>query len=62
MKKRLSVEASKTDYWHKYVGLEGDFIGVDKFGVSGHYSDMHELYGFTVENIKEKMSNLLDNT
>ena len=31
---RVAVEAGVTDYWRKYVGLEGEVIGIDRFGES----------------------------
>ncbi len=31
---RVSVEAGVTDYWRKYVGLDGACVGVDTFGES----------------------------
>ena len=30
VRKRLAVEAGATDYWSKYVGLEGKVIGMDR--------------------------------
>ena len=31
---RVAVEAGVTDYWRKYVGLEGAVIGIDRYGES----------------------------
>ena len=31
---RVAVEAGVTDYWRKYVGLEGAVVGIDRFGES----------------------------
>ena len=31
---RVAVEAGVTDFWRKYVGLEGDVVGIDRFGES----------------------------
>ncbi|WP_230369816.1 transketolase-like TK C-terminal-containing protein [Paludibacterium denitrificans] len=31
---RLAIEAGVSDFWRKYVGLEGDVIGLDRFGES----------------------------
>lgn len=31
---RIAVEAGHPDYWRKFVGLEGEVIGIDRFGVS----------------------------
>jgi transketolase len=32
--RRLAVEAAATDPWWKYVGLDGEIIGIDRFGES----------------------------
>ena len=48
---RLAVEAGVSDYWRKYVGLEGAVIGVDRFGESAPASEVFKLFGFTVENV-----------
>ena len=50
-RKRLAVEASSTDFWRKYVGLDGEVIGVDQFGVSAPASEMEKMYGLNKENI-----------
>ncbi len=33
-RKRVAIEAGITDYWHKYVGLDGAVVGIDRFGLS----------------------------
>ena len=33
-RKRVAIEAGVTDYWRKYVGLDGAVIGIDRFGAS----------------------------
>lgn len=48
---RVAVEAGITDYWRKYVGLEGDVIGIDRFGESAPAEKLFEYFGFTVENV-----------
>ncbi|MCC6444504.1 MAG: transketolase [Armatimonadetes bacterium] len=49
--KRLAVEAASTMGWHKYVGSEGDVIGLDRFGASAPAEVVMEQLGFTPENI-----------
>jgi len=48
---RLAIEAGATQGWCKYVGDEGEVIGVDGFGASAPGKVMMREYGFTVENI-----------
>jgi len=49
--KRVSVEAGVTDFWRKYVGLEGGVVGIDTFGESAPGGVLMKHFGFTVENV-----------
>ena len=49
--KRIALEAGITDYWYKYVGLQGAIIGMASFGESAPAKDLFEHFGFTVENV-----------
>ncbi len=49
--RRVAIEAGVTDYWRKYVGLEGEVIGIDKFGESAPAEKLFEYFGFTVEHV-----------
>jgi transketolase len=48
---RVSVEAGVTDYWRKYVGLEGAVVGIDTFGESAPAGVLFKYFGFTVDNV-----------
>jgi transketolase len=48
---RLAVEAGVPQGWHRYVGDQGDVIGLDHFGASAPGSVLMREYGLTVENI-----------
>lgn len=50
-RRRLAVEMATPNLWYQYVGLDGDVIGVDRFGMSGNGPTITAQYGFTVENI-----------
>ncbi len=54
VRKRLVVEASGSFGWHKFVGLDGDTISVDRFGASAPGPVCMEKFGFTVENVVAK--------
>jgi transketolase len=56
---RLAVEAGVTQGWCKYVGAEGDVIGVDRFGASAPGKVMMREYGFTVENVCQRATDLV---
>jgi transketolase len=47
---RLAVEAGSPQGWHRFVGDQGDVIGVDRFGASAPGEVLMREYGFTVEN------------
>lgn len=48
---RVAVEAGCTDFWRKYVGLEGEVIGLDRFGESAPAGKLYEFFGITEEAI-----------
>jgi transketolase len=56
---RVSVEAGVTDYWRKYVGLDGGAIGVDRFGESAPAGELFKYFGVTVEKVVEKVREVL---
>ena len=58
--KRLAIEAGCSQSWHKYVGLKGDILGIDRFGASAPHNVLLEKFGFTVENILERARKLLN--
>ena len=57
--RRLAVEAGAVDYWYKYVGLNGDVVGMNSFGESAPASDLMAHYGFTTDNIVHRAKALL---
>ena len=57
---RLVVEAGATQGWCKYVGGEGDVIGVDRFGASAPGEVVMREYGFTVENVCKRAMELVN--
>jgi transketolase len=57
---RLAVEAGVSDLWRKYVGLEGDVLGIDRFGESAPASEVFKLLGFTVDEVARRAHALVD--
>ncbi|HDZ16491.1 MAG TPA: transketolase, partial [Methylophaga aminisulfidivorans] len=57
--KRVSVEAGVTDFWRKYVGLEGGVVGIDTFGESAPGGVLMKHFGFTVENVVKTVKEVL---
>jgi len=56
---RLAVEAGATLGWWKYVGLDGDVVGLDRFGASAPGNVVMANLGFTPENIAARAKALL---
>ena len=48
---RVAIEAGVTDYWRKYVGLEGTVIGIDSFGESAPAGVLYEHFGITTDTL-----------
>ncbi|WP_062231974.1 transketolase [Fictibacillus sp. FJAT-27399] len=57
---RLGIEMAASQGFHKYVGLDGDTIAIDKFGASAPGEKIIAEYGFTVENVSNKLKALLN--
>lgn len=57
--KRVAVEAGVTDFWRKYVGLEGGVVGIDTFGESAPGGILMKHFGFTVENVVKTVKSVL---
>jgi transketolase len=47
----VAVEAGVTDVWRKYVGRNGEVVGIDRFGESAPAADVYRYLGVTVERV-----------
>ena len=56
---RVAVEAGVSDYWSKYVGLEGAVVGIDRYGESAPGARLFEYFGFTVDNVVKAVKSVL---
>lgn len=52
---KIAVEAGVTGLWKGIVGDKGTVIGLDTFGASAPAEQLFEQFGFTVENVVEKV-------
>ena len=59
---RLAVEAGATMSWWKWVGLDGDVLGLDRFGASAPGDTVLKELGFSVENILARAQALLESS
>jgi len=56
---RIAVEAGVTDFWRKYVGLQGAVVGIDRFGESAPAADLFKHFGFTAENVAKAVRSVI---
>jgi transketolase len=49
VRKRVAIEAGVTGLWHKYVGIDGKVIGIDRFGLSAPGPVIFKELGITAE-------------
>jgi transketolase len=59
---RISIEPGATMGWWKWVGSDGDVVGLDRFGASAPGTTVLEQLGFTVEHILTRARALLERT
>ena len=59
-KHKISIEASTTDYWQKYIGQNGMAFGIDSFGKSAPYKEIYEHFGLTSKNIVKKVKEMIN--
>ena len=59
VKARLMVEAGTSIGFEKWVGPEGDFVAMDRFGASAPNAVLFEKFGFNLNNVLEKSRALL---
>ena len=56
---KLAVEAGSPLGWWKYVGADGDIIGLDRFGASAPGPTVLEKLGFSAANVAERAKKLV---
>lgn len=52
---RLAVEMAASLGWHRFVGMNGKLMTIDRFGESGKGDEVIEYFGFTVDNVVNKI-------
>ena len=61
VRQRVAIEAGSSDFWCKYVGLDGAVIGMNGYGASAPADQLFERFGFTVDKIVEAATALRAN-
>lgn len=59
VRKRIVVEAAESFGWHRFIGLDGDSVTMNRFGASAPGGTCMEKFGFTVDNVVAKSKALL---
>ena len=59
IKARLAIEAGVDHGWHRWTGLDGDTVTINRFGLSAPAADVLKEFGFTVENVVAKAKKLI---
>ncbi|MFV0340351.1 MAG: transketolase [Parachlamydiaceae bacterium] len=52
---RVSIEAGVAQGWHQYIGRDGIAICMESFGASAPMKTLQKAFGFTVEDILERI-------
>ena len=59
MRARVAVEDGVSDFWLKYVGFDGNVVGIDRFGESEPAGELFKEFGFTVDNVVSNVEAVL---
>jgi transketolase len=57
-RKRVSIEATVTSTWARYVGIDGISVGIDRFGMSAPGAEVMKALGMTAESVLEAVKKL----
>jgi transketolase len=52
---KVAIEAAVRMGWDRYIGENGDFVGMSSFGASGDYPDLYRHFGITPEAVVERV-------
>lgn len=59
LRKRVAIEAAASLSWAKYVGLDGGYVTIDRFGASAPGDTLFKEFGFTVDNVVKTVKEIL---
>ncbi|WP_375319198.1 transketolase [Candidatus Tisiphia endosymbiont of Oplodontha viridula] len=54
-KLKVAIEAATSFGWHRIIGENGMFFGMEQFGLSAPSTDLYSYFGLTASNISEKI-------
>jgi transketolase len=55
---RVAIEAGVSGLWHKYTGLDGKIVSIDRFGLSAPGDTVMEVLGMTAQQVVEAAQSL----
>ncbi|PRD37533.1 UNVERIFIED_CONTAM: tktA [Trichonephila clavipes] len=58
VRKRVAVEASIADYWHRFTGLDGAVVGMTTYGESAPAGALYKHFGITAEAVVAAVQDL----
>jgi len=56
---KVAIEAAVRFGWDRYIGANGQFVGMHSFGASGVYKDVYKRFGITAEAVAEAAKSAL---
>ena len=56
VRKRFALDYGRSTGWYKYIGLDGDVMAIDSFGVCGPGAQVSEYFGFNTANVAKEAS------
>jgi len=59
--RRVAVEAGVTATWWRYVGLQGQVVGIEHFGASAPAKELFQRFGFTAQHVIQAIDTVLSN-
>jgi len=58
VRRRVAVEASITDYWYRFTGLDGAVVGMTTYGESAPAGDLYKHFGITADAVVAAVNGL----
>ena len=56
---RIAIEAGQPDLWRKYVGLDGEVLGIARFGESAPAPALYAHFGLTAERLARAVTDTI---
>ena len=56
---RVAIEAGHTDFWYKYVGLDGRVVGMSSFGESAPADALFRHFGLTTDSVMAAVEDVI---